>query len=50
MSDVFVLAFLGNMMLTPIDKKLKRPSGSLVSSYGVLKNVFFFGTAMSRYT
>ena len=34
MSDEFVLAFL--------DRKLKRPSGSLVISYGVLKNMSFW--------
>ena len=41
-SDEFALAFLGNKALTPIDRKLKRPSGSLVSSYGVLRNVSFW--------
>ena len=42
MSDEFALAFLGNQLLTPTDKQLKRPSGSLMSSYGVLKNVSFW--------
>ena len=42
MSDEFVLSFLGKKTLTPIDKNLKRSSGSLMSSYGVLKNVSFW--------
>ena len=42
MSDEFALAFLGNQMLTSIDRQLKRPSGSLMSSYGVLINVSFW--------
>ena len=41
MSDEFALAFLGNRALTPTDRKFKRPSGSLVNSYGELKNVSF---------
>ena len=42
MSDEFTLAFLGNMTLTPTYRQLKRPSGSLLNSYGVLKNVLFW--------
>ena len=42
MSDEFVLALLGNIMLIPTDRKLRRPSDSLVSSYGILKNVSFW--------
>ena len=42
MSDEFVLSFLGKKTLTPIDKNLKRSSSSLMSSYGVLKNVSFW--------
>ena len=38
MSDEFALAFLGNYKLTPTDK-LKRPSGSLSSSYGIITDV-----------
>ena len=38
-SDEFALAFLGNEFLVPTDRKLKRSVGSLVSSYGVIKNV-----------
>ena len=41
MSDEFALAFLGNQLLTPTDRQLKRPSGSLMSSYGVLTNMTF---------
>ena len=33
MSDEFALAFLGNYKLTPINRQLKRPSGSLTNSY-----------------
>ena len=39
MSDEFALAFLGNYKLTPIDRQLKRPSGSLTSSYGIITDV-----------
>ena len=42
MSDEFALAFLGNYKLTPIDRQLKRPSGSLTSSYGILTDVPFW--------
>ena len=42
MSDEFALAFLGNYKLTPTDRQLKRPSGSLTSSYGILTNVSFW--------
>ena len=49
MSDEFTLAFLGNMTLTPTYRQLKRPSGSLLNSYGVLK-MFYFGTVMLRFT
>lgn len=42
MSDEFALAFFGNRALTPIDRKLKRPSRSLVNSYGVLRNMSFW--------
>ena len=42
MSDEFVLAFLDNYILTLIDKQLKRPFGSLMSSYGVLTNASFW--------
>ena len=38
-SDEFTLAFLGNEVLVPTDRKLKRSAGSFVSSYGVIKNV-----------
>jgi hypothetical protein len=38
-SDEFALAFLGDEFLVPTDRKLKRSVGSLVSSYGVIKNV-----------
>ena len=41
MSDEFALAFLGNYKLIPIDRQLKRPSGSLTSSYGVLTDMSF---------
>ena len=39
MSDEFALAFLGNYKLTPTDKQLRRPSGSLTSSYGIITDV-----------
>ena len=42
MSDKFALAFLGNRKLTPTDRKLKRPSGSLTSNFGILTNVSFW--------
>ena len=38
-SDEFVLAFLGDEVLVPTDRKLKRYTGSFVISYGVIKNV-----------
>ena len=41
-SDEFALAFLGNYKLTPIDRQLKRPSGSLTNSYRILTNVSFW--------
>ena len=37
--DEFALAFLGDEVLVLTDRKLKRSTGSLVSSYGVIKNV-----------
>ena len=39
MSDEFALAFLGNYKLTPTDRQLRRPSGSLTSSYGIITDV-----------
>ena len=42
MSDEFALAFKGNYKLTPIDRQLKRPSGSLTSSYGIITDVPFW--------
>ena len=42
MSNEFALAFLGNNKLTPIDRQLKSPSGSLTSSYGILTDVSFW--------
>ena len=42
MLDEFALAFLGNYKLTPIDRQLKTPSGSLTSSYGIITNVPFW--------
>ena len=45
MSDEFALAFLGKYKLTPTDKQLKRPSGSLTSSYEITTDVPF-GTMM----
>ena len=42
MSDEFVLSFLGNYKLTPTDRQLKRPSGSLTSSYGIITDVPFW--------
>ena len=41
MSDEFALLFLGNYKLTPTDRQLKRPSGSLTSSYGIITDVPF---------
>ena len=41
MLDEFALAFLGNYKLTPTDRQLKRPSGSLTSSYGIITDVPF---------
>ena len=42
MSDEFALAFLGNYKLTRTNRQLKRPSGSLTSSYGILTDVPFW--------
>ena len=42
MLDEFALAFSGANKLTPIDRQLKRPSGSLTNSYGILKDVSFW--------
>ena len=42
MSDEFALAFLGNYKLTPTDRQLKRPSGSLTSSYRILTDMPFW--------
>ena len=42
MSDEFALAFLGNYKLTPTYRQLKRPSGSLTSSYGILTDMPFW--------
>ena len=42
MSDEFALAFLGNYNLTPTDRQLKRPSGSLTSSYGIITDVLLW--------
>ena len=42
MSDEFALAFLGNYKLTPTDRQLKRPSGFLTSSYGIITDVPFW--------
>ena len=42
MSDEFSFAFLGSKMLTPTNRKLKRSSGSLMSSYEELTNVSFW--------
>ena len=39
MSDEFALAFLGNYKLTLTDRQLRRLSGSLTSSYGIITNV-----------
>ena len=39
---MFALAFKGNYKLTPIDRQLKRPSGSLTSSYGIITDVPFW--------
>ena len=41
MSNEFALAFLGSMTLTLTEQKLKRPSDSLLNSYGVLKTCYF---------
>ena len=41
-SDEFALAFLGNYKLTPTDRQLKRPSGFLTSSYGIITDVPFW--------
>jgi hypothetical protein len=38
-SDNFALAFLGNAVLTPTGRTLRRTLGSLVGSYGVIQNV-----------
>ena len=37
--DEFALAFLGDEVLVLTDRKLKRSTGSLVSSYGMIRNV-----------
>ena len=37
--DEFLLAFIGDQILTLTERKLKRPVGSHMSSYGVIKNV-----------
>ena len=42
MSNEFAFAFLGNYELTLTDRQLKRPSGSLTSSYGILIDVPFW--------
>ena len=42
MLDEFALAFLGSYKLTRIDRQLKRPSGSLTSSYRILTDVPFW--------
>ena len=42
MSDEFALAFLCNYNLTPTDRQLKRPSGSLTSSYGIITDMPFW--------
>ena len=41
MSDEFALAFMGTNKLTPTDRQLMRPSGSLTNSYRILKDVSF---------
>ena len=41
MLDEFALAFSGANKLTPTDRQLRRPSGSLTNSYGILKDVSF---------
>ena len=38
-SDEFALAFLGDEVLVLTDRKIKRSAGSLVSSYGMIRNV-----------
>ena len=42
MSDEFALAFMGTNKLTPTDRPLMRPSGSLTNSYGILKDMSFW--------
>ena len=42
MSDEFALAFLGDRILTPTERKLRRPSSSLVNRYGALRNGSFW--------
>ena len=42
MSDEFALFFLANYKLTPTDRQLKRPSGSLTSSYGIITDAPFW--------
>ena len=41
MSDEFALAFLGDRILTPTERKLRIPSSSLVNRYGALRNGSF---------
>ena len=41
MSDEFALALLGNYKLTPTDRQIKRPSGSLTSIYEILTELPF---------
>ena len=42
MLDEFAFAFLGNHKLTPTDRQLKRPSGSLTSSYRIITDMPFW--------
>ena len=42
MSDEFALTFLCNYKLTPTDRQIKRPSGSLTSIYEILTDVPFW--------
>ena len=49
MSEELALAFLDNRMLTPTDRKLKRSSGSLMSSYEELTNVSFWHDDVNVY-
>ena len=42
MSDEFALALLGANKLTPTNRQLRRPSGSLTNSNGILKDVSFW--------